>query len=31
VGTETVPTDYFLEDPVILGRAFMDWLAAPGE
>jgi thiamine pyrophosphate-dependent acetolactate synthase large subunit-like protein len=29
VGTETVPTDYFLEDPVILGRAFIDWLAAP--
>ena len=29
VGTETIPTDYFLEDPVILGRTFMDWLAAP--
>jgi thiamine pyrophosphate-dependent acetolactate synthase large subunit-like protein len=28
VGTETVPTDYFLEDPVILGRTFMDWLAS---
>jgi thiamine pyrophosphate-dependent acetolactate synthase large subunit-like protein len=28
VGTETVPTDYFLEDPVVLGRQFMDWLAS---
>ena len=27
VGTETVPTDYFLEDPVVLGRAFSDWVA----
>jgi len=27
VGTETIPTDYFLEDPAILGRRFMDWLA----
>jgi thiamine pyrophosphate-dependent acetolactate synthase large subunit-like protein len=26
VGTETLPTDYFLEDPAILGRGFMDWL-----
>jgi sulfopyruvate decarboxylase subunit beta len=29
VGTETIPTDYFLEDPAILGRSFMDWLEAP--
>jgi thiamine pyrophosphate-dependent acetolactate synthase large subunit-like protein len=29
VGTETIPTDYFLEDPVILGRTFMDWLETP--
>ena len=27
VGTETIPTDFFLEDPVVLGRAFTDWLA----
>jgi hypothetical protein len=27
VGIETIPTDFFLEDPVVLGRAFMDWLA----
>ncbi|HET9417237.1 MAG TPA: thiamine pyrophosphate-dependent enzyme [Candidatus Limnocylindria bacterium] len=26
VGTETIKTDYFLEDPVVLGRTFMDWL-----
>jgi sulfopyruvate decarboxylase subunit beta len=30
VGTETIPTDYFLEDPVVVGRAFMDWLDDPG-
>ncbi|HEY6608813.1 MAG TPA: thiamine pyrophosphate-dependent enzyme [Candidatus Limnocylindria bacterium] len=30
VGTETIPTDYFLEDPAVLGRTFMDWLADPG-
>jgi sulfopyruvate decarboxylase subunit beta len=29
VGTETIPTDYFLEDPVVLGRTFMDWLEKP--
>jgi thiamine pyrophosphate-dependent acetolactate synthase large subunit-like protein len=29
VGTETIPTDYFLEDPAVLGRTFMDWLEAP--
>jgi sulfopyruvate decarboxylase subunit beta len=28
VGTESIPTDYFLEDPVVLGRTFMDWLEA---
>ncbi|HYI65799.1 MAG TPA: thiamine pyrophosphate-dependent enzyme [Candidatus Limnocylindrales bacterium] len=27
VGIETIPTDFFLEDPVVLGRTFMDWLA----
>lgn len=27
VGTEQPRTDFFLEDPVLLGRAFMDWLA----
>ena len=26
VGTEQPKTDFFLEDPVILGRAFSDWL-----
>ena len=26
VGTAQPPTDFFLEDPVILGRAFQDWL-----
>ena len=29
VGTDTIKTDYFLEDPAILGRTFMDWLEAP--
>lgn len=28
VGTETVPSSYFLEDPVVLGREFQDWLLA---
>jgi sulfopyruvate decarboxylase subunit beta len=26
VGTEQPKTDFFLEDPVVLGRAFSDWL-----
>jgi thiamine pyrophosphate-dependent acetolactate synthase large subunit-like protein len=26
VGTEAPRTDYFLEDPVVLARQFMDWL-----
>jgi thiamine pyrophosphate-dependent acetolactate synthase large subunit-like protein len=26
VGTEQPRTDFFLEDPVVLGRAFTDWL-----
>ena len=26
VDTATIPTDYFLEDPVLLGAAFMRWL-----
>lgn len=26
VGTETIDTDFFLEDPVILARDFMNWL-----
>jgi thiamine pyrophosphate-dependent acetolactate synthase large subunit-like protein len=26
VGTEQPPTDFFLEDPSILGRQFQDWL-----
>jgi thiamine pyrophosphate-dependent acetolactate synthase large subunit-like protein len=26
IGTETVETDFFLEDPVILARDFMTWL-----
>lgn len=26
VGIEAPPTDFFLEDPVVLGREFMDWL-----
>lgn len=29
VGTEQPKTDYFLEDPVILGRQFQDWLLGP--
>jgi len=28
VGTEQPKTDFFLEDPVVLGRAFSDWLRA---
>ena len=28
VGTEQPPTDFFLEDPSILGRQFQDWLGA---
>jgi thiamine pyrophosphate-dependent acetolactate synthase large subunit-like protein len=28
VGTAQPRTDFFLEDPVILGRQFMDWLGA---
>ncbi|MGN6757906.1 MAG: hypothetical protein ACTHMJ_16115, partial [Thermomicrobiales bacterium] len=26
VDTTTIPTDYFLEDPVLLGAEFMRWL-----
>ncbi|MGE0057912.1 MAG: thiamine pyrophosphate-dependent enzyme [Dehalococcoidia bacterium] len=29
VGTEAPKTDFFLEDPVILAREFMDWLDRP--
>ena len=29
VGTEAPPTDYFLEDPVVLARDFMEWLHGP--
>jgi thiamine pyrophosphate-dependent acetolactate synthase large subunit-like protein len=28
VGTQQPNTDFFLEDPVVLGRAFSDWLRA---
>ncbi len=28
VGTEQPKTDFFLEDPVVLGRTFTDWLRA---
>jgi len=28
IGTEQLTTDFFLEDPVILARDFMDWLHA---
>lgn len=28
IGTEQLKTDFFLEDPVILARDFMDWLHA---
>ena len=30
VGTEQPKTDFFLEDPVVLGRDFADWLRATG-
>jgi phosphonopyruvate decarboxylase len=30
VGTAQPKTDFFLEDPVVLGRQFMDWLQAEG-
>lgn len=30
VGTEQPETDFFLEDPVVLGRAFGDWLRSLG-
>jgi hypothetical protein len=26
VGTDQPKTEFFLEDPVVLGRAFQDWL-----
>ncbi len=29
ISTETIPTDFFLEDPVLLGAEFSRWLRAP--